>query len=106
MAGISAEPDAHGVEDLPLALQAVLDEGVDVALRLRRSTARASASTCGRRPPGDLAQRVDVGGHVAVGRRDDGRAPAHHVVAGEQHALLGEGEAHVVRRVPGRVHAA
>ena len=43
--------------------------------------------------------------HVAVGRRDDDRRPLHDVVAGEQHALLDQQPAQVVRGVAGRVHA-
>ena len=83
----------------------MLDEGVDV----RRRVGDLGAV---RRPEqavvtaGHLAQRVEVGAHVAVGRRHHRGAPAHHVVAGEQRRLLVEGEAQVVRRVAGRVHAA
>ena len=56
--------------------------------------------------PCTLRERVEVGAHVAVGRTDHGGAPAHDVIAGEQRPLLVEREAHVVRRVAGRVHGA
>ena len=39
-------------------------------------------------PPEELLERRAVRAHVAVGRGDDRRAPAHHVVAGEQRPLL------------------
>ena len=53
-----------------------------------------------------FAQRVDVGAHVAIGRRHNRGAPTHHVVAGEQRVLLVEGKAHVIRRVARGEHRA
>ena len=47
-------------------------------------------------------ERCHVVGHVAVGRRDDAGRPAHHVVAGEGQAGVGEGEGEVVGGVAGR----
>src|SRR4051812_3806921 len=52
------------------------------------------------------AQRIEVRPHVTVRRADDGRAPAHDVVAGEQCLMLVEREARVVRRVARRVDRA
>ena len=50
---------------------------------------------------GHHPERLDVRRHVTVGRGDDGRAPAHHVVAGEQRSrrAVVEARAQVVRGV-------
>ncbi len=45
------------------------------------------------------AQARQVLGHVPVGRGDDHRRPLHDVVPGEEHALLDEQPAQVVRGV-------
>ena len=50
-------------------------------------------------------ETVEVGADVAVRRRDDGRRPAHDVIAAEQRALLAQLIADVVRRVSRRVDA-
>ena len=47
-----------------------------------------------------LLEACDVSGHVAVGRDDDGRRPAHHMIAGEQGIAVSE--AQMVGRVPRR----
>ena len=86
--------------DLLLALDAVGDERLDV--RLRRRDGRAVRRPVERVVP--LEQQVQarhVVLHVAVGRRDDARRPAHHVVPGEERPLLAQLVADMVRRVPG-----
>ena len=50
------------------------------------------------------AQGFPVGGHVPVGRDDDAGGPSHDVVAGEEHAPGGQGEAEVVGGVPRSGH--
>ena len=54
---------------------------------------------------GDHPQRLEVCGHVAVGRRHHRGAPSHHVVTGEQRPTrsIVEREARVIRRVTRRV---
>ena len=47
-----------------------------------------------------LVEARHIGGHVAIGRDDHGRRPAHHMIAGEQRAVIGEAE--MVRRVARR----
>ena len=49
-----------------------------------------------------LVEAPHVGRHVAVGRDDDRRRPAHHMIAGEQGAAIGE--AQMVRGMAGRRH--
>ena len=52
-----------------------------------------------------LHQLVEAGHivrHVAIGRRDDGGRPAHHMIAGEQRACLRQREGEMVRGVAGR----
>jgi len=50
-----------------------------------------------------LFQRRDIAGHVAFGRRDHGRVPGHHVVAGKHRPGALHGEAEMVRRMARRV---
>ena len=52
---------------------------------------------------GNLAQRRDVGRHVAVGRIDDDRGRLHHVVAGEERLLFLEQVAEVIACMPRRM---
>lgn len=48
------------------------------------------------RPRSQAFQGADVVAHGAVGRRDDGGGPRHHMVAGEQEGVLPEREGEVV----------
>ena len=99
-------PVAHGAQHLLLALEPMGDERLDVALRVRDRRTVGRPVRAIRAAAGDLAQRLHVRSHVPVGWRDDRRAPPHHVVAREQHRLLREGEARVVRGVARCVHGA
>ena len=98
------DPVAKAGEDLLLALAAVGDERADVGLRA------VDAGAVGR-PVADVVALEKAGeashvvAHVAVRRRDDAGRPAHHVVAGEEEAVLAKREADVVRGVAGGVHA-
>ncbi|VDO17975.1 unnamed protein product, partial [Brugia timori] len=89
---------AHRGEHLRLARQPVRlqpRDGLrrradDVAVR-RQDEADVVLRAFAQQP----VERVDVGGHVAVGRVDHRRAAVEHVVAGEQQPILLEHQAHV-----------
>ena len=94
----------EGVVDGLLADEAVLDVPVDDLVRVLDEAAVAGRDRAQALDGADAGQRVEVGGHVAVGRADDDGGAVHDVVAGEEHALLGQVVAEVVRRVARRVH--
>ncbi len=91
------------VQDRGFARLAVQDVVIDEAAGVvdRRSVAgeidRLAAL-------GELVERGHVVAHGAVGRRHDGRRPAHHVIAGEQRVRFLEGVGHVVGGVAGCGH--
>jgi len=91
----AGQPLADRRQDLRLAVPAVVDIGLDERARLRDRRAV-------RRPQGRKAARLDavetgeVVAHVAVGRADHRRRPAHDVVAGEEGVLLMQRIADVV----------
>ena len=87
--------------------------------RIRRWTISARTWACGSSTAGPCAGMIDlvvaaeqqiealhIGGHVAVGRRDHGRRPAHDMVAGEQGAGPLQREAEMVGGVARRRHRA
>src|SRR6516165_129094 len=90
------------IEDAGLALAAMRDEGADVRLRLgdRRAMGRPIDRVTADE---QFVERGQVGGHVPVRRRYHARRPAHHMVAAEQDAGVGQREAKVVRGVAGGV---
>ena len=52
----------------------------------------------------ELVERGHIGGHVAIGRGNDAGRPAHHMIAAEQDAGIGESKAQMVRGMAGRMH--
>ena len=80
---------------------------VDLGERLLDEVAVAGSDGAKARAPClEPLELLEVGGHVAVGRTDHDGGALHDVVAGEEHPLLLQQVAQVVRRVAGRVHGA
>jgi hypothetical protein len=97
----------HGGDDLGLARQAVALELGDGGARLAQHMAvRGQDELHAVFGAGcvEPVERVEVVGHVAVGRVDDGRAAVEDVVAAEQQAVFPQQQAQVVGRVARRVH--
>jgi hypothetical protein len=91
------------IHDLPLTQQPMREVLVEERTRLldRRAVSGKDGGDVERPQP---AQRVQVGGHVAVRRRDDRRAGGEHRVAGEQPPAVGLVQAAVAGLVSRRVH--
>ncbi len=92
----------EGGEDGGLALDPVGDVVLEDGLRVLDDVAVARCDLAQAHAAHPL-ERVEVGGHVAVGRTDHHRRALHDVVAGEERVLLLELVAEVVRRVAGGV---
>ena len=87
----SNAPCRHQSQDLLLTLHAVADQVPNILLRVgHRRPVRRIIDAIVALP--QLVEARHVGGHVAVGRDDHGRRPAHHMVAAEQGAAIGEAE--------------
>ena len=93
------------LENPGLALAAMGDEGADMRLGIgdRRAVGRPVDAVVAW--SSNLSSARQIGGHVAVGRRNNAGRPAHHMVAREQQPFLFQGEAEMVGGVAGRVHA-
>src|SRR5438128_7415051 len=100
--GDLARPLGQGLEDLVLPFDAVGDVLGQDRLGLLEDVAVAGAEP-GQAPLAEPLQRLEVGGHVAVGRVDDGGRARQNGVAGEEDPLLLEEEAEVVGGVAGGV---
>ena len=94
-----AAPQA--LEDRALAHLPVGAQRPHIARGRSRSRRHAPAGRC-LRAVEQAVERGHVVGHRAVRRRDHGRRPAHHMIAGEEDVRAGEREGEMVRRVPGR----
>jgi hypothetical protein len=94
---------AEPVQDRSFAAVAVADQKLHVARRVGHR--RAMAGQIERlAAPRELVQRRHVVAHGAIGRRDDGGRPAHHMVAGKQQIGFLEGERHVIGGMARRRH--
>ena len=83
MSGIGRALLTDQLQDLLLALHPVADQVPDILLRVgHRRPVRRIIDAVVALP--ELVEARHVGGHVAVGRDDDGGRPAHHMVAAEQ----------------------
>ena len=89
------------VQDRGLPLAPVMDERAQVPLRfddwaaVARPIDRLGASA-------QLVERVHIGAHRTVGRRDDRRRPGHDVIAGKQRVFLQKREAQMIGAMAGR----
>ena len=72
----------------PLALAAVAHHAADHGRASSQRPGHAQDNRWRRRASGAGRDSAMIGGHVAVGRRDHGGRPAHHMVAGEQRARV------------------
>src|SRR3712207_8034473 len=78
-----------------LPLPAMMDERAHEALRLLHRPAMARPVE-GLLPALELVEGGHELAHGAVGRRNDGGGPGHHVIAGKQSLLLGQHEGEVI----------
>ena len=78
-------------QDLLFALHPVTEQVPDILLRIghRRPVRRVIGAVLALP---ELVEALHVGGHVAVGRHDHGRRPAHHMIAAEQGVTVSEAE--------------
>ena len=84
-------PLADEAQDLLLALHPMADEVPDILLRIgHRRAVRGIIDAVVALP--ELVEAAHIGGHVAVGRNDDRRRPAHHMIAAEQCPAVSETE--------------
>jgi len=89
-------------DDLRIAHQPVRSDGANKAARLfdGRAMGREIDSIIARE---QRVKALEVGVHVSVGRRNDGRRPAHYVIAGKKRAFPGERKAQMIGKMSRRM---
>ena len=97
------QPFADGAQHLGFALAAVAKQMLHEALRIGDRLAVGGVID-GVVAGQEFLQTGHVIGHVAVRRSDDGGAPAHDMIAGEEGLLLGQRKAEMVAGMAGGVN--